>query len=129
MGTMGASKSNIRSFRYSDRVAEILEQQPGDSLNAKFEALVLRCYDELPETQQLLDRLNKQIQAARIKLADISKMQESCAQLHRAADNIMWAYKQYAERYVTQAETLQRDQAPQDVLQDDEAVDGRGIFV
>ena len=128
MGAAGASKPNIRSFRYSDRVADILEQQPGDSLNAKFEALVLTCYDKLPETQRRLDSLNKQIEAARAKLLDMTKMEYGCNQLKMAVSNMMWAYEQYAGAYVTQAETLHRDQAAEDVLQEDEA-DGRGIFV
>lgn len=34
---MKDTKNNIRSFRYSDRVAQILESMEGDSLNAKFE--------------------------------------------------------------------------------------------
>ena len=34
-------KSNLRSFRYSDEIAAILEAQEGNSLNEKFESLVL----------------------------------------------------------------------------------------
>lgn len=45
-------KNNIRSFRYSDRVAQILESMEGDSLNAKFENLVIFCHDKLPEVQR-----------------------------------------------------------------------------
>lgn len=51
---MNDKKNNIRSFRYSDRVAEILESMEGDSLNAKFENLVLTCYDALPKVQSEL---------------------------------------------------------------------------
>ncbi|MBE7724524.1 MAG: hypothetical protein E7244_08870 [Enterocloster citroniae] len=46
---MKDTKNNIRSFRYSDRVAQILESMEGDSLNAKFENLVIFCHDRLPE--------------------------------------------------------------------------------
>lgn len=49
---MKNAKSNIRSFRYSDRVAQILESMEGDSLNAKFENLVIFCHDKLPEVQK-----------------------------------------------------------------------------
>ena len=50
---MKEAKNNIRSFRYSDRVAQILESMEGDSLNAKFENLVIFCYDKLPEVQRM----------------------------------------------------------------------------
>ena len=52
---MKDTKNNIRSFRYSDRVAQILESMEGDSLNAKFENLVLFCHDRLPEVQKKYD--------------------------------------------------------------------------
>jgi len=40
-------KSNLRSFRYSDEIAAILEAQEGASLNEKFESLVLFCFYKL----------------------------------------------------------------------------------
>ena len=46
---MKEKKTNIRSFRYSDRVAEILEASEGDTLNEKFENLVLFCSDGLED--------------------------------------------------------------------------------
>ena len=52
---MKEKKTNIRSFRYSDRVAEILEASEGNTLNEKFENLVLFCYDELPGVKNELD--------------------------------------------------------------------------
>lgn len=45
-------KTNIRSFRYSDRVASILESMEGANLNAKFENLVLFCNDKFPEVEK-----------------------------------------------------------------------------
>jgi len=41
------SKSNIRSFRYTDDVAKILNDFAGDSMNQKFENLVLFCFQRL----------------------------------------------------------------------------------
>lgn len=46
------NKNNLRSFRYSDRVAEILEGFDGDSMNAKFENLVLYCFDGLEDKKK-----------------------------------------------------------------------------
>lgn len=67
------SKPNIRSFRYSDRVAEILINQPGDSLNEKFENLVLYCFDRVPCVEQRLDTLEMQIEYKRKVMHDMEK--------------------------------------------------------
>ena len=55
------SKNNIRSFRYSDKVAQILENYEGESFNAKFENLVLFCFDNIEQRQKELDRINEEI--------------------------------------------------------------------
>lgn len=66
-------KSNIRSFRYSDEVAAILEKQEGNSLNEKFENLVLRCFWELPKRQESLKQVQKQIVDEREKLYAVQR--------------------------------------------------------
>lgn len=65
---MASKKINLRSFRYSDEVAAILEQQEGTSLNDKFENLVLTCYYKLPEIQKSIDNLTDQRKAEYDKL-------------------------------------------------------------
>lgn len=75
-----AAKSNIRSFRYSDAIARILEQQPGDSLNAKFEHLVESCYCQLEQRKQELDRINKQI--------------DQCREVLRSLESATWEFNQ-----------------------------------
>ena len=60
-----SSKCNIRSFRFSDRVAEILDSQDGSSLNAKFENLVLYCFDKVPLAEKELNSIENEIQAKR----------------------------------------------------------------
>jgi hypothetical protein len=58
-----SAKQNIRSFRYSDDVARILEGFEGDSLNAKFENLVLYCYKELPAKKKEIKQAQEQLDA------------------------------------------------------------------
>lgn len=70
---MASPKSNIRSFRFSDEVAAILEKQKGDSLNQKFENLVLACFWTLPKREQELKQVQEQIVAARQKLYDVQR--------------------------------------------------------
>lgn len=58
-------KSNIRSFRYSDRVAGILEKQEGKSLNEKFENLVVTCDRQLATLQIQLKTIESTIDRKR----------------------------------------------------------------
>lgn len=97
-----SAKTNIRSFRYSDEIAAILEAQPGDSLNAKFEDLVRTCFLELEEKQKQLDRINELIKNRRRLLVDLELATEylvsidtelqavknSLDEIHRAAEAI-----------------------------------------
>ncbi len=56
-----ATKNNLRSFRYSDKVAEILEKFKGNTLNEKFENLVLYCFDEVPKREKRLKDIDNEI--------------------------------------------------------------------
>ena len=64
-----AKKSNIRSIRFSDDIAELIDQQIGDTFTAKFESLITRCVWELPQKEAELKRLNKKIQEKQNQLA------------------------------------------------------------
>lgn len=41
-------KNNIRSIRFSDELAKLIDRQQGDTFTQKFENLVTRCVWELP---------------------------------------------------------------------------------
>lgn len=79
MGT----KSNLRSFRFSDEVYCILEQQAGDNLNAKFENLVTDCYCKIEQRQAELERVNAQINQRREVLRNLEKATAELSQLER----------------------------------------------
>lgn len=53
-------KNNIRSFRFSNEVAKILEDHNND-----FEALVLECYYRLPEVEEEATKLDIEIRQLR----------------------------------------------------------------
>lgn len=67
------AKNNIRSFRYSDKVARALESFEGSSFNEKFENLVLYCFDKVPETKKRLESLNDQIKRKNEKIYEYEK--------------------------------------------------------
>lgn len=67
-----AKKTNIRSIRFSDDVAELIDQQAGRTFTEKFDFLLTRCFFELPEKQRQLARLDQQINDKRKQLLDLS---------------------------------------------------------
>jgi len=69
-----ASKSNIRSIRISDDMLELIEQQAGNNFTEKWENLVTRCVWELPNKEQKLEEVEKQIQHERKQLENLYQL-------------------------------------------------------
>lgn len=68
-----ARKNNIRSIRFSDDLAELIDRQVGRSFTEKFEHLVTRCVWELPTKEKELDRLEKRIEEKRRQLQQLTQ--------------------------------------------------------
>lgn len=67
-----ATKSNIRSMRFSDEILAMIEEQPGETFTAKFEWLVKRCATELQKKQTELEHLEEKIHEKREELRYLS---------------------------------------------------------
>lgn len=67
-----ANKNNIRSIRFSDELANIINQQQGDTFTAKLENLVTRAYMELPTREAELEHINAEIKKKRKELQELS---------------------------------------------------------
>lgn len=80
-----AKKSNIRSIRFSDELAEMIDRQVGDTFTQKFENLITRCVWELPQKEKELEQIEKQIQ---IKRADLTKMHQEVRNLSAAINDL-----------------------------------------
>lgn len=65
-------KNNIRSIRFSDELAELIERQQGRNFNEKFENLITRCVWELPQREEQIRRLDKEIAGKRAELQELS---------------------------------------------------------
>lgn len=63
-------KSNIRSIRFSDELAELIDRQIGDTFTAKFENLITKCVWELPQKEEQIRILNEQIREKQNQLAE-----------------------------------------------------------
>lgn len=73
-----AQKNNIRSIRFSDELAELINRQVGKTFTQKFENLVTRCVYELPKKEEELKWLDSMIarkrQELRVMQATISDL-------------------------------------------------------
>lgn len=76
-----ATKPNIRSIRFSDELAELIDRQAGNTFTEKFENLVTRCVWELPQKEAELERLEEKIQQERKRLAELQKRRTKLEQI------------------------------------------------
>ena len=71
-------KNNIRSIRFSDELAKLIDRQIGDTFTQKFENLITRCVWELPKKEEEIKRLDSTIarkrQELRVMQATISDL-------------------------------------------------------
>ena len=65
-------KTNIRSIRFSDELADLIDQQTGNTFTQKFENLITRCIWEQPKREEELDRLDKAIAQKKEQLRKIN---------------------------------------------------------
>ncbi|MDE6454484.1 MAG: hypothetical protein K2L38_00915 [Dysosmobacter sp.] len=79
-----AGKPNIRSIRFSDELAELIDRQAGNTFTEKFENLVTRCVWELPQKEAELKQVQERIQQERKRLADLRKRRETLDRVIRS---------------------------------------------
>lgn len=92
-----AQKNNIRSIRFSDELAELIDRQAGRTFTEKFENLVTRCVWELPQQEKRLETVREEIRREQQRLYDLQRATE---QLRMLENDIKMAqrYFQIIER-------------------------------
>lgn len=70
------AKNNIRSIRFSDELAELIDQQYGETFTQKFENLITRCVWELPAQEKRLEEVKAMIAEKRKELYDLQRATE-----------------------------------------------------
>lgn len=75
-----ARKPNIRSIRFSDELAELIDRQAGNTFTEKFENLVTRCVWELPQKEAELKEVQKKVRQEEKRLAELRKRREKLDQ-------------------------------------------------
>ena len=90
-------KNNIRSIRFSDELADLIERQTGDTFTQKFENLITRCVWELPEQEKRLEEVRENIRLERERLYNLQKATEQLSLLERDIQSAQ-RYFQIVER-------------------------------
>lgn len=85
-----ATKKNIRSIRFNDEIAELIEQQIGDTFTQKFENLITKCAWELPEKEKQLQRIEEMIK----------KEKERFGILHKQCSNYRYMLQKIGEKLI-----------------------------
>lgn len=67
------AKNNIRSIRFSDELAELIDRQQGKNFQQKFENLITRCVYELPQKEAEIARLDKLKAEKQKQLSEMSE--------------------------------------------------------
>ena len=85
-----AQKTNIRSIRFSDEFAELIERQQGKTFSEKLENLVTRCCFELPEKEKLIAAEDRLLKEKRRELSLLSektyRLSSTLSDLQRKTD-------------------------------------------
>lgn len=102
------AKNNIRSIRFSDELAELIEQQVGDTFTQKFENLIYRAVWELPAKEKELKEINQRIEDQWKRLASIQTTIEKLHNIGRAIHTIETNIISIREKTMTLTEEVEK---------------------
>ena len=104
-----AAKANIRSIRISDDMAELIDRQAGTNFTEKWENLVTRCVWELPQKEELLKRIQADIDRERQRLYDLQQATQMLRMLEVEIKDAQWSFEQVKRRAKQIADTVEQD--------------------
>ena len=103
------AKNNIRSIRFSDELADLIERQAGQTFTQKFENLITRCVWEVPAAEKRLEQVREEIKRERQRLYDLQRATEQLRMLERDIKDAQ-RYVQIVERRAKQiAEAAEKE--------------------
>lgn len=104
-----AQKNNIRSIRFSDELAELIDRQVGRTFTEKFENLVTKCVWELPQKEEQLKHVQKQIEQERQRLYDLQRATEQLRMLEQDIKSAQHYFKIVERRAKQIAEVAEKE--------------------
>ena len=103
-----ANKSNIRSIRFSDELAELIDRQTGDTFTAKFENLITRCVWELPKQEERLKDIQERIKKEQQRLYNLQRATEQLRMLEGDLKSAEYYFKIVERRAKQIAEAAEK---------------------
>lgn len=104
-----AQKNNIRSIRFSDEMAELIDRQVGDTFTQKFENLIIRCVWELPQREKQLADIQAQIKREIDRLYDLRRATEQLRMLEQDIKSAQYYFGIVERRAKAVAEAAEKD--------------------
>ncbi len=102
-------KNNIRSIRFSDELAELIDRQAGRTFTEKFENLITRCVWELPKQEQRLEAIREKIAQEQKRLSDLQRATEQLRMLEKDIKNAQFYFGIVERRAKQIAEAAEKD--------------------
>lgn len=102
------AKNNIRSIRFSDELADIIDRQIGETFTQKFESLIYRAFYELPAKEKELEQINQRIQDRVERLQYLQKATNEIFALERAIESVKRDLAQVKQHTKTIAEEVKK---------------------
>lgn len=103
-----ASKSNIRSIRFTDELYELIDRQAGDTFTQKLENLVTRCVWELPQKEKELKQIQEQIDKERNEL---QRIRDNKCKIDNLTSNLRWELERANSQVKRLVDTIEKTQA------------------
>ena len=104
-----AQKNNIRSIRFSDEMADLIDRQAGKTFTEKFENLITRCVWELPQKEEQLKRIQEQIKQEKQRLFDLQQATTMLRLLEQDIKNAQRYFGIVERRAKTIAEAAEKE--------------------
>ena len=104
-----AQKNNIRSIRFSDDLAELIDRQAGRTFTEKFEGLITRCVWELPKKEQQLADIQRRIDQEQERLFNLQKATEELRRLEQDIQSAQRCFAIVERRAKAIAEAAEQD--------------------
>ena len=103
------AKSNIRSIRISDDMAELIDRQIGTTFTEKWENLVTRCVWEVPAAEKRLKKIQEEIKTERERLYNFQRATEQLRLLERDIQDARYYFGIVERRAKQIAETAEKE--------------------
>lgn len=102
------AKNNIRSIRFSDELADLIDQQIGDTFTQKFESLIYRAFWELPAKEKELEEIKEQIVHEKQRLSRIQVAARQIFALERSIENLRHQFNRIEQEAKNIAEEVEK---------------------